>query len=165
MKRICRLSDWINRCVQYIGFVQLSLMTLIIILQVFYRYVLGSSLSWSEESARFLFIWVVLLGASMGVKESFHVSVTLFKDMLPRRIKVTVDVLVNLLTGVVAAIMVVYGLSIAETVSIQLSPAVRISMFWVYLAIPVSGALMLVHLAARLAELAQGWNAAGKGDC
>ena len=105
MKRICRLSDWINRCVQYIGFVQLSLMTLIIILQVFYRYVLGSSLSWSEESARFLFIWVVLLGASMGVKESFHVSVTLFKDMLPRRIKVTVDVLVNLLTGVVAAII------------------------------------------------------------
>ena len=165
MERICRLSDWINRCVQYVGFVQLSLMTLIIILQVFYRYVLGSSLSWSEESARFLFIWVVLLGASMGVKESFHVSVTLFKDMLPRRIKVTVDVLVNLLTGVVAAIMVVYGLSIAETVSIQLSPAVRISMFWVYLAIPVSGALMLVHLAARLAELAQGWNAAGKGDC
>ena len=165
MKRICRLSDWINRCVQYIGFVQLSLMTLIIILQVFYRYVLGSSLSWSEESARFLFIWVVLLGASMGVKESFHVSVTLFKDMLPRRIKVTVDVLVNLLTGVVAAIMVVYGLSIAETVSIQLSPAVRISMFWVYLAIPVSGALMLLHLTARMVELAQTCSAVDKGDC
>ncbi len=165
MKRICRLSDWINRCVQYIGFVQLSLMTLIIILQVFYRYVLGSSLSWSEESARFLFIWVVLLGASMGVKESFHVSVTLFKDMLPRRIKVTVDVLVNLLTGVVAAIMVVYGLSIAETVSIQLSPAVRISMFWVYLAIPVSGALMLLHLTARMVELAQTFSAVDKGDC
>ena len=165
MKRICRLSDWINRCVQYIGFVQLSLMTLIIILQVFYRYVLGSSLSWSEESARFLFIWVVLLGASMGVKESFHVSVTLFKDMLPRRIKVTVDVLVNLLTGVVAAIMVVYGLSIAETVSIQLSPAVRISMFWVYLAIPVSGALMLLHLTARMVELAQTFSTVDKGDC
>ena len=49
--------------------------------------------------------------------------------------------------------------------AIQQSPAIRISMFWVYLAIPVSGALMLVHLAARLAELAQGWNAAGKGDC
>ena len=78
MERICRLSDWINRVAQYVGFVQLSLMTFVIILQVFYRYVLGSSLSWSEESARFLFIWVVMLGASMGVKEGFHVAVTLF---------------------------------------------------------------------------------------
>ena len=165
MERICRLSDWVNRCVQYVGFVQLSLMTLIIILQVFYRYVLGSSLSWSEESARFLFIWIVLLGASMGVKEGFHVAVTLFKDWLPRRIKAGVDILFTLLTGVMAAVMVVYGWSIADTVSIQQSPAVRISMFWVYLAIPVSGALMLVHLAARLVELSLAFNAAGKGDC
>jgi len=61
--------------------------------------------------------------------------------------------------------MVVYGWSIADTVSIQQSPAGRISMFWVYLAIPVSGALMLVHLAARLVELSLAFNAAGKGDC
>lgn len=164
MKRICRLSDWINRAVQYVGFVQLGLMTAIIILQVFYRYVLGSSLSWSEESARFLFIWVVLLGASMGVKEGFHVAVTLFKDRLPPHLKTGLDMLFTLLTGVMALVMVVYGWSIAETVSIQQSPAIRISMFWVYLAIPVSGALMLLHLAARIVELAACLTAASKGE-
>ena len=165
MERICRLSDWINRVAQYVGFVQLSLMTFVIILQVFYRYVLGSSLSWSEESARFLFIWVVMLGASMGVKEGFHVAVTLFKDWLPPRLKTGVDILFTLLTGVMAAAMVVFGSSIADTVAIQQSPAIRISMFWVYLAIPVSGALMLLHLTARMVELAQTFSAVDKGDC
>ena len=153
MKGIKALSDKVNQIVKLIGFVQLSIMTVIIILQVFYRYVLGSSLSWSEECARYLFIWIVMLGASMGVKEKSHVAVTLFKDWLPFRIRTGVDILFTIMIGVMAAVMIIYGWSITQTVSIQLSPAIRISMFWVYLAIPVSGLLMMVHLTAQAIEL------------
>ena len=47
----------------------LSAMTLILAVQVFMRYVMGASLSWSEELARYLFIWLIYLGISFGARQ------------------------------------------------------------------------------------------------
>ena len=163
MKFIGTLSDKTNAAVKFVGFLLLSVMTAIIVLQVFYRYVLSSSLSWSEESARYIFIWIVMLGASMGVKEGFHVSVTILKERLPGRIKGGVDMLFAFIMGIMAAAMVVYGWDIANTVAIQHSPAMRISMFWVYLSIPVSGLLIIVHLLARIVDIALAVKPSGRG--
>lgn len=146
------LSDKANTAVKYAGFIMTAVMTVLIVIQVFFRYVLGSSLSWSEESARYLFIWIVMLGASMGVKEGFHVSVTLFINKLPAVLRRIVDTVFTLFLGVMALVMVIYGYSIANTVAIQVSPAIRLSMFWVYLSVPVSGVLIIIHLLSKIEE-------------
>lgn len=156
-------SDKINEAVKYIGFVLLAVMSVIIIIQVFSRYILGSSLSWSEESARYLFIWVVMLGASMGVKEGFHVSVTLFKEKLPVKMQHLLDILYTVILGIMAAAMMVFGWELARSVAIQLSPAIRLSMFWVYLSIPVSGLLIMIHLISRIAEIIVGLKSIDEG--
>ena len=53
--------------------ITLALMSAIIVLQVFFRYVLNNSLAWSEELARYLFIWTIYIGISYGVGLVFNV--------------------------------------------------------------------------------------------
>lgn len=149
-KSLREISDKINYIVKYVGFVLMAVMTVVIVLQVFYRYVLDSSLSWSEELARYLFIWTVMLGASVGVKEKFHVAVTLIKNRVPKVLQRILDVVFDILLGVVALAMIIYGYDLAKSVAIQLSPATRISMYWVYLSVPVSGVLIIIHLLGRI---------------
>jgi len=149
-KSLREISDKINDVVKYLGFVLMAVMTVVIVLQVFYRYVLDSSLSWSEELARYLFIWIVMLGASVGVKEKFHVAVTLIRNRVPKVLQQILDVVFDILLGVVALAMISYGYDLAKSVAIQLSPATRISMYWVYLSVPVSGVLIIIHLLSRV---------------
>lgn len=150
MKYLNVISDGINQKVKKLCSILLMVMTAIIVIQVFYRYIIGTSLSWSEEIARYIFIWIIMLGASIGVKESFHVAVTIIVQKLSEKARCTVDTILNLLLGIVGLIMTFYGYSLARTVAIQLSPAVRISMFWVYLSVPVSGVLIIIHALGKM---------------
>ncbi|MBN2285589.1 MAG: TRAP transporter small permease [Tissierellales bacterium] len=143
---IKKVSDRLNFLVKYVTFVQLVMMTFIIVLQVFFRKVLSSSLSWSEESARYLFIWIIMLGVSIGVKEGFHVAVTIFINKLPKTSRIVSNIIFSMLLGVMAMVMIIYGYDLANIVAVQLSPAVRLSMYWVYLSVPVSGVLIMIHL-------------------
>ena len=63
--------------------VTLALMSAIIVAQVFFRYVLNNSLSWSEELARYLFIWTIYIGISYGVKMDKHVAVDAVYSYMP----------------------------------------------------------------------------------
>ena len=65
----------------------LALMSIIIVLQVFFRYVLNNSLSWSEELARYLFIWMIYVGISYGVKMDKHICVDAVYTFMPKSIK------------------------------------------------------------------------------
>lgn len=153
MSIFIKISDFINEVIKKICFLLLVAMTVIIVIQVFYRYVIGSSLSWSEEIARYIFIWIIMLGASTGVKESFHVAVTAFIGWLPENIRSIISTINVVMLGLVGLIMVFYGYNLSELVAVQLSPAIRLSMFWVYLSVPVSGLLIIVHVLSKLQDL------------
>jgi TRAP-type C4-dicarboxylate transport system permease small subunit len=53
--------------------------------QVFFRYILNNSLSWSEEVVRFLFIWLTFLGAALNIRDKWHISVDFFVNILPKK--------------------------------------------------------------------------------
>ncbi len=67
--------------------IALALMSAVIVAQVFCRYVLNSSLSWSEELARYLFIWMIYIGISYGVKLDKHICVDAVYTFAPKSIK------------------------------------------------------------------------------
>ena len=64
MKKLEQVSDIINKCVSYIGMVIFIVLIVACVAQVFFRFILNNSLSWSEELARYCFIWMHMLGAS-----------------------------------------------------------------------------------------------------
>ncbi len=118
----------------------MATMSLLIGAQIFMRYVMGASLSWSEELARYLFIWATYLGVAYGVKKDAHIRVSMATDMLPPRAQILVRILTHLIFGAFAAYVMYQGWFMVEKTFRfgQKSASLGIPMGLVYLA-PLSG--------------------------
>lgn len=130
----------------------LSVMVFLIFYQVVSRYFLSDSLSWTEELARYIHIWLVWLGASFAVRENKHIKVEMFKDMLPKNLKRWTELFSLLLWFALAVILAFISIEmVAEMVGRgQLSPAMRIPMWIAYSAVPVGTTLMTFRLTQQL---------------
>ncbi|MGO4886732.1 TRAP transporter small permease [Anaerobacillus sp. MEB173] len=127
-------------------------MVAVIALQVFMRYVMGASLSWSEELARFCFIWLVYLGISYGVKKQRHIKVDLVLLALKDKGKVVMNIVANLIFLAFAIFVIIYGYEIASKLLTwgQQSPALQIPMGLVYMATPIGMGLTAIRIIQQL---------------
>lgn len=82
-----RIYRGVNRILNLVGIVLFILIFSVVLLQVFMRYVLGSPLVWSEELARYLFIWVSYLGWVFATRGGTHIRISAFFNTLPRRVQ------------------------------------------------------------------------------
>ncbi len=90
--------------------------TLIIGWQVFARYVLGSAPAWTEQSALYLMLWFILFAAAAGVREGFHIRISILQDALTGRAGVALKVLCHLIVLVFGGFMAWSGFGlVAET--------------------------------------------------
>ncbi len=124
--------------------------SVVVFLQVVFRYVLFMPLAWAEESARFLFVWVALLGAALGVKDRAHFAITLVVERFPHQVREAVRVLLAICGSYIFYVMITEGWMLVLLNRNQESPAVGIVMSIPYLVIPISGLLMLYFTWADL---------------
>lgn len=127
------------------------------VLQVFTRFVLNNSLSWTEELARYAFIWANFLGAAVCTQKGSHATVTAITDFLPAKAKSMSKIFVNVIIVLISLVLIFYGFKVAFAVRSQLSPALRISMGYVYGSAPVCGIFIffysVLHLLDAVKEL------------
>jgi len=84
--------------------VLLSAMLLMILAQVFYRYVLNDSLAWTEELAKYLMVWVACLVAPWAYRENLNVSIEMFADALPKVLRRISEIIITILVIVISAL-------------------------------------------------------------
>ena len=147
MERLLTGIDWI---MDKVTLLILILLNLIVGLQVFSRYVLNHSLFWSEELARYLFIWLVFLSAAMVLRQDRHIQVSVFVDMLPASMKRAIIVLGELLMLGFAGVVLVESIRLAGMVWTVLTAAMEIPWTFVYLGIILGMAIMVLALAGSL---------------
>lgn len=135
-----------------------SLMVLLLVLllfavgaNVFGRFVLNQSLPATSELARFLFIWVIFLGAALAHLHREHIAVTLFVERMPRRVQRWFVVLQELiiLTVVVALLVSAYEVLTTQPGT---SPLLGVPLWLITISVPVSAALMGVISLYRIAR-------------
>ena len=153
MSFLKKTLDRVNFLVEYAVCALLAVMVVVVFLQVVFRFVIRSSLPWSEEMARYLMVWIVFLGASIGIKRKSHIGVDALVSLLPETIRRWTAVLVNGLFCVFFAFMIHYGRMILRVVGFQLSPAMEISMAIPYGAAFAGGVLMFLHCFFQMLEL------------
>ena len=102
-----RLLDRIGSVEQIFGIGLIFLIVTAITVQVFTRYALGRPIAWVEESATYAFIWMVFVGASVGLKQGRHILITTFGSHLPPRVAAGLRTLVWLLVLGTLAVLVV----------------------------------------------------------
>lgn len=142
------------------GATGLLAMTGVIGWQVFGRYVLQSSPSWSEQVALLLMIWYVFLAAAAGVWERFHIRIELlelrFSEERRRRLRIAIHALI----AVMGLVLLTYGALLAWDVRIHVIPSLGISRAWAYVVIPFAGLLIalfsLGRIRVRMAETGKG---------
>ncbi|WP_080874071.1 TRAP transporter small permease [Oceanobacillus timonensis] len=136
-----KVLRWLDEHFEEYILVFLSAFTVIIIfMQVVMRYIFGNSLAWSEEIARYAFIWLIYIGVSYGVKRNKHLGVDALSMLFQRKGKLIIAMIANISFLIFAVVMTYFGIDIVARVS-RTSAALQIPLFWVYLA-PVVGMLL-----------------------
>jgi TRAP-type C4-dicarboxylate transport system permease small subunit len=122
-------------------------------LQVLFRYVLEEPLPWSEELARYLFVWAALLAAAVTVGRNDNFTIPILAERLPLRGRWALDVLAAALGVLFVLIMTWKGMAMSWRMGGALSPVLQISQGLAYAVIPLSALYMLVHLLVRFVTL------------
>ena len=81
------MSRWLSRAFEIVATVFLVGVLTTVVLQVFFRYVAGWVVPWTEEATRYLGIWMVFMGALAAVAQGSHIAVTVLLDRFPGRLR------------------------------------------------------------------------------
>lgn len=126
----------------------MAVITLDVLWGVFTRYILGDQASWSEELARFLLIWIGVLGAAYASGQRMHLSIDLLGPKMTKSKHRQLQRFIDLLILIFALLILVVGgmrlLYITQVLG-QLSPSLRVPMAVVYSVLPISGLLIIYY--------------------
>ena len=116
-----------------LAFLSLGGMAVLITMQVFFRFVLNAPLAWTEELARFGFIWSTFFGGYLGARQAQHISVELIQDMFPKTVKKGMQSVSFFITGCFFLLIPYYLVTLWSKLCAQTSAALNIPMNWIYL--------------------------------
>ncbi|PFG34219.1 TRAP transporter small permease [Sanguibacter antarcticus] len=125
--------------------------------QVFARQVLDSPSGWSEELAKYVFIWLGLFGSALVFGERGHILVDFAVDKLPPRVRWVVAILMQLMIFAFAALVLVYGgWSVSQLAWEQSLAGLPVRVGPLYLALPISGVLICFYTVYHLVAILVG---------
>lgn len=139
-----------------IGWVAIGLMVVVILLQVFCRYILGAALPWPDEAARFLMLWMTGLMAPSAFRWSGFVSIDMLKDMLPIRLMAIMNLVLLSLSLLVLIVAIQFGLKHVASGWLFASSSLYVPLDWVggesikvklaymYMSLPIGFGLMAI---------------------
>lgn len=145
--RAYRLLD---RGVETISVLLMLGATAVVVLQVFCRYVLNASLPWPEEAAQFLFVWSVFLGMALLTYRERHIAISLFVPKMSARLRARHAVFLRLVNVIACVILVVHGIDFMNR-AMQVLPALRVPLRYLFMAVPAGGVIGLVFMTAPIA--------------
>lgn len=128
-------------------------MAVLVFLQVLFRYVLDAPLDWSEEMSTFAFAWMCMLGASVGIRYDEHPRLDVLLVLLPRFTQKIAKVVVNLSIMFMLIILLIYGTKFTLAMRMQSTAALRYSVSFVYMILPISAVIMLLHMTVQTVGL------------
>jgi len=159
LQTLGRAQQLSKKALEYFVFLLFATMTVLTFAQVFTRFLLNISLSWSEEVSRFVLVWLIFAASILTYGEKIHIVV----DVLTSRLTGTTSIVLQLISRLCVLLFCVFiclgALEFMPFTAMQRSPANGIVMAYVYLAIPFSmvfmGIITLKQIYGLVAELKQ----------
>jgi TRAP-type transport system small permease protein len=158
-QKVSLLRWCVRNPVEIVAALLTFVLTVMVFLQVLYRYVLHSPLAWSEEFAMFLFQWCIFIGAALAIRHGYHFHVDLVTSRLSGSWKAAIQMLSSAIIFVVAYTMIHMGINMVLS-NEYVYPTLQIRVSYAYLAFPVSGILIIIYqvpiLVREIKSLAKG---------
>lgn len=151
-----KLTFFYNKLEEYLLVASLVVTVTIIFYQVIMRFVFNASPSWTEETARYIFIWQIWLGTSVALKDGQHIRVELVENMflkLEKPIyKNILEIIILLLWVSLTLFLTIGGFDLVGELAARgsLSPGLRFPLMYAYAAVPVSCSVVSFRLLAKI---------------
>ncbi len=162
---LTRLNRLVDRILEWLLIGVMSILVVNVLWQVFTRFVLRDPSTYTEELARFLLIWVALLGAAYAVGKRLHLAIDYFTEKLSGRRKLIATVFTDLCVFLFALLGLVIGGVNLVTLTLkleQVSAALQVRLGYVYLVLPLSGLLIMFYSGVHLWECLRNMRAGGE---
>lgn len=152
-----KLRNILDKMLEIICMVLLSFMVILATWQVITRYVLNNPSTVSEDLLIYSFVWMALLAASYVFGKKDHMSMVFFKEKFigfNNKRKFTISLTSEIMVIIFSALVLVLGgVQISNLAMGQISPALKIPMGYIYLALPISGAITIVYSMLNILDL------------
>lgn len=148
MKPIDKLFTTIDRVIEFLLFIVIMVMLCVGVAQIVARYVLHSSLSWSEELMRYLYVWMTMIGTSLAIRRNSFTVIDAIANLIRKKSDKAGLVLygfITILQILFFSLLAVYGWQLSSRNFAQLSPAMRFPIGIAYLALPLGGVLGVTY--------------------
>jgi len=147
-----RITHWYGRLLTGLLAFSVAVLIIPVSLQIFSRYTeLIPSYIWTEEMARFLFIWMIMIGAMLGVREGTHFEVDIWPQMGPRA-----TALLNIVSGVFvlvfALVFVWWGIEFTRFAWNRISELAELPLWLIHLPWPLTGLTWLIFGGERMVD-------------
>ena len=150
---LSRLLDILAGIALWVGGTGLVLMTAAVGWQVWGRFILNDSPSWTEPLSLLLMLWFILLVAAVGVRERFHLGLDLIRDIVPEIVRVGMDIASFAVVGCFGAAMAWYGSDLVIGTSGATIPVLDLPEGFNYLPVTLSGGLIVLFSIERILHL------------
>ena len=148
-----RMFDRLDRAIEYLVAALFFGIVVVGLLQVFNRFVLNASLSWSEEAQIFGGVWIIFLAIPIGYRRGAMIHMDTVRALLPRRLGRAFDLIVELLWAGFALSLVILSYRVSAVAALQSSPGLNVPMSLPYAGMIAGGVYLLVVALRRIA----GW--------
>ena len=150
-----KLKTTIDRILGWVLVALMSLLVVDVLWQVFSRYILNDPSSFTEELARFLLIWVGLLGASYAAGQRMHLAVDILPNKVQGKRRSRLTIFILACTILFALSVMVYGGARLVWVTLflgQTAAALQMPLGYVYIILPLSGLLIAIYAGMYLID-------------
>lgn len=137
---------FVNKLDDYFLNFSVALMGLVLFIQIVMRYVFNHPLIWSEEMARYLFIWMAFIGVGYGIKYDLHIKMEAFLTIFPKKVQQVIIILTEVVAIIFMGIVLLPSIQFAIHTGHVPSSAMGIKMYWVYSAFPVGLILGMLRM-------------------
>jgi len=132
---------------------------LIVLFQVFNRFWFNLPAPWTEEFSRYIFVYLCILGIARGVREDAHIKLELIVGAFPETVQTIINLLIDILVIVLLIGVIVSGFKFLPISMTRRAATVNISMYYLYIAIPISAMVMVLFILRRnIVRLRSHWN-------
>jgi TRAP-type C4-dicarboxylate transport system permease small subunit len=152
MNKYIKFMDSVNNAVKYILMFSLVVLAILVILQVTTRFVINIPLSWTEEIAKYLMIYIVFLGSGLAIRNNKHIAIDFLLEVVKPKSRERLEKAILWISAVFAIILAYFGAQLTWIVVDQSTPTLQYSMAWAYAAIPLGAILMLLNIVVALME-------------
>jgi TRAP-type C4-dicarboxylate transport system permease small subunit len=146
LKRYDAVLGAIDRVISWVIIVAMAVLTFVVVLQVFFRYVLNDSLVWGWDVPRLCFIWVVLLSIPLGIRYNAHVGIDLVFNLFPHRTQRFVRIVNALFMLLLSVVAGYWGVVLAFNTWDQMMPGLQLSVGLFYVGLFVGQFHTCLHV-------------------